>query len=88
MFEYMMAGIPVITSDIPLWKNIIESNNCGIAVNPLNPKDISDAVQYIIDNPDEAEQMGQNGIKAVKEKYNWSIEEDKLFNVYSYLLKN
>ena len=88
MFEYMMAGIPVITSDIPLWKNIVELNNCGIAVNPLNPKDISDAVKYIINNPEEAEQMGKNGIKAVNEKYNWGIEEEKLFNVYSYLLKN
>jgi len=88
MFEYMMAGLPVITSDIPLWKNIVESNKCGIAVNPLNPREISNAINYIMENPEKAEKMGENGQKAVKEKYNWSIEECKLFDVYNKVLKN
>ena len=82
MFEYMVAGLPVISSDILLWKKIVEGNNCGICVNPLEPREIAKAIDYIINNPLEAEQMGQNGKKAVSEKYNWSIEEQKLYKVY------
>lgn len=86
MFEYMLAGIPVISSNIPLWKKIIENHNCGILVDPLKPKEIREAIMYIIDNPKEAEIMGKNGKQAVLEKYNWNIEKEKLMSVYKEIL--
>ncbi len=82
MFEYMAAGLPVISSNIKLWEEIVESNHCGICVNPVDPKEIAKAIEYRISNPKEAEQMGKNGKKAVVEKYNWEIEEKKLLNIY------
>jgi glycosyltransferase involved in cell wall biosynthesis len=87
MYEYMAAGIPVIASNFSLWREIIEGNQCGICVDPFNPKAIGDAIQYLIDNPKEAEQMGKNGRKAVEQKYNWSIEEKKLLKLYKDLLQ-
>jgi glycosyltransferase involved in cell wall biosynthesis len=85
MFEYMSAGLPIVTSNFPLWREIVEGNQCGLCVNPLNSKEISGAIQYIIDHPREAEEMGINGRKAVEEKYNWMIEERKLMNIYKEL---
>lgn len=82
MFEYMGAGIPVIASNFPLWKTIIENNSCGICVDPLDPKEIAESINFIISNPEKAELMGRQGQQAVKEKYNWDIEEKKLFNFY------
>lgn len=87
MFEYMSVGLPVIASDFELWREIVEGNSCGICINPLEPKEIADAVEYIVTHPKEAELMGQNGKKAVLEKYNWDIEEKKLFKVYEVLIK-
>lgn len=87
MFEYMAAGLPVISSDIKLWKEIIDDAQCGICVNPLEPKEIAEAINYIITHPKEAEEMGQNGKNAVLEKYNWDVEEKKLFQVYGELIK-
>lgn len=86
MFEYMASGIPVISSDITLWKNIVENAECGICVNPLKPQEIADAIKYIIENSKEGQMMGVNGRKAVLEKYNWDIEEKKLYNVYKQLV--
>ena len=86
MFEYMSAGIPVIASDFPLWKTIINENNCGICVDPLNPKAIAETIDYFIQNPSIARQMGENGRKSVESKYNWDIEKTKLFNLYARLL--
>ncbi len=82
MFEYMSAGLPVIASNFPLWKEIIEGNNCGICVDPLNPEEIAKAIEYLIENPEKAKEMGENGKRAVLGKYNWDLEEKKLLKVY------
>jgi glycosyltransferase involved in cell wall biosynthesis len=86
MFEYMSAGLPIIASNFPLWKEIVEGSGSGICVDPLDPKAIADAIQYLVDHPDEAEKMGKNGWLAVEEKYNWAIEEQKLLKIYKGLL--
>ncbi len=86
MFEYMSAGLPVIASNFPLWCEIIESNNCGLCVDPLDPKDIAAAIDRLVMNPDLARRMGENGRQAVLNKYNWSIEEKKLSSFYDALL--
>ena len=85
MFEYMAAGLPVIASNFPLWKEIIEGNNCGICVNPLDAKEIARAIEYLIEHPEEAKKIGENGRKAVLEKYNWENESKKLVEVYKIL---
>lgn len=85
MFEYMGAGIPVISSNFPLWREIIEGNACGICVDPLDPRAIAQAIDYLVTHPVEAERMGRNGQRAIAEKYNWKIEEAKLLAFYSSL---
>ncbi|MDD3101650.1 MAG: glycosyltransferase family 4 protein [Patescibacteria group bacterium] len=88
MFEYMTAGLPVIASNFPLWKEIIEKNNCGICVNPLDPKEIGEAIEYLIKHPEEAKKMGENGKKAILEKYNWDLEAKKLLKIYEIIFAN
>jgi glycosyltransferase involved in cell wall biosynthesis len=85
MFEYMAAGIPVISSNFPGFRGIVEGNHCGMCVDPLNSQAIGKAIQYLIDHPEEAERMGKNGRKSVEDKYNWAIEENKLLNLYESL---
>jgi glycosyltransferase involved in cell wall biosynthesis len=86
LFEYMGAGIPVIASHFPLWRQIIEGNNCGLMVDPKDPKAIADAIDSLICNPQEAERLGANGKRAVQEHYNWSNESHKLVLQYQQIL--
>ncbi|MFN4219611.1 MAG: glycosyltransferase family 4 protein [bacterium] len=86
LFEYMAAGLPVISSNFPLWKEIVEGNKCGICVDPLNPKDIAQAIEYLLTHPEEAQKMGQNGRLAIEQKYNWKIESQNLLKLYQNLL--
>ena len=88
MFEYMAAGLPVIASHFPLWEEIIGGNRSGLTVDPLNPEAIAAAIMYLLDNPEEAEEMGKRGRKAVEEKYNWPVEEKKLLKIYDDIINN
>jgi len=87
LFEYMSAGIPVIASDFPLWRQIVEEAGCGLLVDPLDPKAISEAIIYILEHPKEAEAVGNRGRKAIEEQYNWYKEEKKLLCLYERLLE-
>ena len=82
----MGAGIPVIASNFPLWKKIVEDNGCGICVDPMDPRQIADAISYVRDHPEKAKQMGLKGLKLVREKYHWDIEKKKLISIYSKLI--
>lgn len=84
MFEYMESGLPIICSDYELWKDVVDTYNCGICVEPGNVDQISNAINFLLENPETAYQMGQNGRKAVLDKYNWQSQEI----VYVDLFKN
>ncbi len=85
MFEYMAAGIPVIASDFPLWRSIVESAECGVCVDPLNPRAIARAIDDLLADPVRSMKMGMSGRQAVLERFNWGIEEKKLLNFYQEL---
>ncbi|NLX90387.1 MAG: glycosyltransferase family 4 protein [Firmicutes bacterium] len=85
LFEFMEAKLPVICTDYLLWKEIINEYKCGICVNPDNVAEIKEAIEYIINNPKEAEQMGENGRRAVLEKFNWGTQEKVLLEIYEVL---
>ncbi|MCH2159789.1 MAG: glycosyltransferase family 4 protein [Oleiphilaceae bacterium] len=85
MFEYMSAGLPIVTSNFPLWKEIVEGNDCGICVDPENIEELARAIQFLNDNPAESQRLGENGRRAVVEKYNWEQEEQKLAALYKEL---
>lgn len=88
MFEFMAAGLPVIASDFPYWRNIIQKEGCGLLVNPLNPKEIADAICYLVTNPRKAQKMGELGAQAIKRKFHWEKEAEKLLALYQVLLKD
>jgi glycosyltransferase involved in cell wall biosynthesis len=85
MFEYMAAGIPVVVSDFPLWAGIVNDAQCGVCVDPLDPAAIAAAIDELVTQPERARHMGENGRRAVEQKYNWGTEEQKLLALYESL---
>ena len=87
LFEYMSAGIPVVASDFPLWREIVEGVGCGLLVDPLNPEEIAKAILWLFQHQAEARAMGERGQKAINERYNWAIESKKLLQAYRELME-
>ncbi len=88
VFEYMSMGLPVILSDSPYNRAMVEKLRFGICVDPDNTDEIAGAIRYLLDHPEEAKRMGENGRRAVEEEFNWGVEERKLLALYEEILKN
>lgn len=85
-FEMMSAGLPLVASNFPVWRQLIERFQCGIAVDPNDPKQIAEAIAYLLTRPEEAEAMGKRGQDAVMSEYNWTIDGERLVKLYDSLL--
>lgn len=86
MFEYLAAGTPVIASDFPLWRAIIDEFDCGILVDPSSPSDIAQAIRRYADDPDLLDRHGENAKRAAAGALNWACEEVVLLSLYDRLL--
>lgn len=68
LFEYMAAGLPMIASDFPLWRSLIEIADCGL-----------------LDDPQQAGQLGANGVRAIRDRSNGRREAAGLQVTYATL---
>ncbi|GAB5473187.1 MAG: glycosyltransferase family 4 protein [Maribacter sp.] len=87
IFEYMAIGLPVITSNFPLYQNVVEKYDCGFCIEPSSKEELADSIERLLREGTLGQRMGQNGIKAVTEQFNWSNEKEKLSSTYSSILK-
>lgn len=87
VYEYMGAGIPVIVSDFPCYRKLMEEFNCGLCVDSGNSDEIAEGMKWLLAHPEEAEQMGKRGQQAVKMKFNWETEEKKLVSLYQEIME-
>lgn len=86
LFEYMSLGTPVISSDFPIWAEIVNNAGCGLLVNPQSPQEIALAADELLTNIKQADLFGKSGRKAVISQLNWNAEKDKASQFYLKLL--
>ncbi|MCV7522697.1 glycosyltransferase family 4 protein [Micrococcus luteus] len=85
MFEYMAAGTPVIASDFPLWRSILERYDCGILVDAGDPEQIASAVRRYAEDPEFLERHSANALHAYRTEVNWEAESRVLVAAYEAL---
>lgn len=86
MFEYMSAGLPVVASNFPLWRSIVEASNCGRCVDPTDIVAVASTVRALLESPALCAQLGSQGQQAVQLTYNWPQEETRLIEAYRHWL--
>jgi glycosyltransferase involved in cell wall biosynthesis len=82
LFEFMLHGVPVIASDVPLVREVVESCGCGILLDSARPEAIAAALRRLLADPAEARRLGERGRQAVLARYNWEAEMDRLEALY------
>ncbi len=86
LFEYMAAALPLIASNFEHWKTIIADQGCGLHADPCDAQSVADAIEKMLRDPAEGERMGRRGQKAVREKFNWSVESATMLKMYERLM--
>lgn len=83
MFEYFAAGMPVVASDFPLWRSIIEEHDCGLLIDETSPDAIAGAVARYAREPELLRRHSANALSAAQGRLNWENEEHSLLQAYA-----
>ena len=85
-FEYMMAGLPVLSSQLDVVADIIKTYGVGQVISSLEPAAIGQAINEMLVNPIALTQMGHHGREAVQHEFSWEEEQKKLILLYRNIL--
>lgn len=86
IFQYMMRGKPVIVSDCPPLKRVIEESEAGFSFRYDSPEELADRIFMMYDDRDLMEKMSRNGREAFREKFNWERTSYQLKELYGSIL--
>jgi len=86
LFEYMLAGLPIVCADHPSWRAHVDEAGCGVVVPAGEPAAYARAIRRLRDDPAEARAMGERGRESVLAHYTWEREQERLIALYEHLL--
>jgi glycosyltransferase involved in cell wall biosynthesis len=85
LFEAMMCGKPIIVSEDTTMAKAVRTEGCGIVVPYGDITAIRDTIFMLKGDQKMRDEMGQRGIVAYHNKYNWKIMEKRIINEYQKL---
>jgi glycosyltransferase involved in cell wall biosynthesis len=81
IFQFMMLGKPVIVSSVKPMVRVVNDAQCGLVFGERDPQSLAQAILQLRDE-DLCRKMGQNGRRAVEERYNWQKTVQSLLSLY------
>ncbi len=69
LFEYMASGRPIVASDLPSIREILNENN-AVLVEPNNAKALAEGIKKVLSNPELVDKISQKAYEDVK-NYTW-----------------
>jgi glycosyltransferase involved in cell wall biosynthesis len=86
LLEYMAAGRPVVASDLGYIAAIVRASGCGLLVPPGDAAAHADALAALLIDPGRSHALGEAGRAAVRARYTWAGEGERLVRLYRRLL--
>ena len=78
MFEYMAGKRPIVATDLPSSREILDESN-SIIVPPGNSEKLAEAIKDLLNNPDKAKKLSERAYEKVK-NYTWSKRAENILN--------
>lgn len=86
LFEAMASGIPIIVNEKTSMAYIVAEENCGLIIPYQDQESLLASIQLLKNNKKLHSNLGLNGARAYKNKYNWVEMEKRLLNIYRNVL--
>ena len=80
VFDAMAMAKPIIATNVSDLPEILDG--CGWIIEPENPEKLAKTIEYVLDNPEETEKMGQKARQKCIEKYSWDVMEKILVKIF------
>lgn len=87
LLEYMAAGRSVVASEIGYIAEIVRASGCGVLVPPGDAAAHAAALAALLTDPERARALGEAGRAAVRGRYTWAGEGERLVRLYRRLLR-
>jgi glycosyltransferase involved in cell wall biosynthesis len=87
VYQYMLYEKPLLVSDCAPQKAIVDTFSCGLSHASEDPLDFAAKLEYLIQNTEERQLMGQRGKEAVLETYNTEIMGGHILKLYMQIIK-
>lgn len=81
LVESMAAGVPVVATDIPGYREVVRANVDGLLVPPGDPDALADAVRRVLSEPELASRLSEAG-RARAERYRWDVVIEEIKAAY------
>ena len=82
VFDIMACGDPVLCQIDGVIRDVVEENGAGLFVEPGNPQALADAVLKLSSDPELCRKLGENGRKAIKEKFSRDVSAGQLEAIF------
>jgi glycosyltransferase involved in cell wall biosynthesis len=82
LFEAMMLGKPVVVIRGTSMDEKVRTFKCGLVVENGDPESLAGALRFLMEEPDLARQMGENGRRAYENLYDWKFMTERLAKLY------
>ena len=86
LFEYMMAGLPIVATKLPEIRKVVHQFDFGITVPPADTDALAQTIQQLVDDSELRQRYGDNAIKGGL-VLNWEEQERKLVSLYENILE-
>ena len=85
LFEYLMAGLPVLASDLPELRRVVDGCDVGRLVNWRDPSALVEALREMVQHPERRARWASHAPR-VLETFNWEAASERLQRIYRALL--
>ena len=87
LLEAAMVGKPMISCEIGTGTSFVNlANETGLVVNPGSPSELREAMQFFLDNPDVADNMGKKAKKRSSELFTADQQAKSYYDLYQQLI--